>query len=189
MQSLYKKLLVTIGLIGLIAASAVAQSQSTITTELIDDWQRFSSASGGFSVLMPGKPVASDEKVETAMGTLVNHTHSASARGVHYLVIHSEFPIVVTDGAMIKRMLDGARQEGLAAVKGELKDEKQLKIGAHAGREWLINVPRMGTVHARAYWVTRRLYQLLVVTKDSVDKPLHQTEVRKFFDSFTVVEQ
>jgi hypothetical protein len=135
---------------------------------------------------MPGKPVVSEQPVDTDSGKLINHIHSASLNGVYYMLIYSDFPTPVSDPTLIERMLDGAREQGLAAVRGVLKEEKVINLGNNAGRQWLVAVPGGKTVQVRAYWVTQRLYQLLVLTTDPPEKPTHQTEVSKFFDSFSV---
>jgi hypothetical protein len=183
------KLLFLVILLAFSVGSAVAQNTPKPKSEpntKAEDWQKFAPDGVGFSVLMPGKPEVSEQPVDTDSGKLINHIHSTKLDGVYYMVIYSDFPTPVSDPTLIERMLDGAREQGLAAVKGLLKDEKLITLGTNAGREWLVAMPGGSTLHARAYWVTQRLYQLLVLTRDLPEKPMHQVEVAKFFDSFAV---
>lgn len=186
---MHKRLLSLLFLLAFVAVPVAAQNSSKATTDVVTEvasWQKFAPEGVGFSVLMPAKPVVSEQPVDTDAGKLINHIHSASLNGVYYMLIYSDFPSPVSDPTLIERMLDGAREQGLAAVRGVLKEEKVINLGDNAGRQWLIGIHGGNTVHVRAYWVTQRLYQLLVLTTDPPEKPTHQTEVLKFFDSFSV---
>jgi hypothetical protein len=184
-----KRLLSVVFLLAFLAGPVAAQNSSKAATDEVNgaaSWQKFAPEGIGFSVLMPGKPVVSEQPVDTDSGKLINHIHSSNLDGVYYMLIYSDFPTPVSDPTLIERMLDGAREQGLLAIRGVLKDEKVIKLGNNAGRQWLVAVPGGNTVHVRAYWVTQRLYQLLVLTTDPPEKPTHQTEVLRFLDSFSV---
>lgn len=151
--------------------------------------EKYSPQGGGFSVLMPGKPLVESEEVETPLGKLVNHIQSAEASGIYFAVMYSEFPGPVTDPNVIKQMLDNARVHGLAAVHGELKSEEEISLDGNPGREWLVRLPSGGLLRARAYWVTQRLYQVLFQSVEAREPEItksREAEIKKFFDSFTV---
>lgn len=205
MKKLTMKLLLALAIGACAGSLSVAQKRKTpnatkarptLKAELVADVQenkpeKYSPPGGGFSVLMPGKPVAEDQEVDTEVGKIINHTHSVEAGGVAYAVMYGEFPAPVSDPEVINGMLDNARTQGIAAVHGELKSEEQITLDGNTGREWLIGIPGGAFLRVRAYWVKQRLYQLItmsVPTKDPEALKSRDAEVQKFLDSFTLVD-
>lgn len=151
--------------------------------------EKYSPPGGGFSVLMPGKPLVESQEVETPLGKLINHVHSAEASEMNFAVMYSDFPEPVTDINVINRMLDNARVQGLSAVHGELTSEKAISLDGNPGREWFVRLPSGALLRARAYWVTQRFYQIMVqsvATKNPEINKSREVLIKKFFDSFTL---
>lgn len=161
-------------------------AQQVATTQGETAWEKFSPAGGGFSVLMPGKPKIQDQEIQTDVGKLINHLYTLSATPNLLMVSYAEFPQTVTDPAVIKAMLDNARNKAVSAAKGELKSEKEIKLGETIGREWLVTLPSIrGIARARAYWADRRLYQVLILMLEE-EETSQQTTISKFLDSFVL---
>ncbi len=157
-----------------------------------DKPKRYSPPGGGFSVLMPGKPVAQDEEVDTRLGKVTNHSFSAGAGEVWYAVMYSDLPAPVSDPEVIKGMLDNARAHGLAAVHGELQSEQEITLEGNPGREWLVRIPRGAILQARAYWVRQRLYQVVTLREPEPNKEiskLREAAVKSFLDSFQLLAE
>lgn len=202
MKELFVKLMLVLTLSGCAVDRALAQdarplivhagsfTQADATTQLESAWEKFSPAGGGFSVLMPGKPTAKDQEVETNLGKLINHMYTLSASPNLYMVTYAEFPTRVTDPAVIKAMLDNARDKAVSATGGELKNQKEVKLGENLGREWLVTIPSLGGIaRARAYWVDHGLYQILVLSpadKNPAAEKSREATMLKFLDSFVL---
>lgn len=151
-------------------------------------WEKFAPAGGDFSVLMPGKPVKTDQEMQTAFGKLVNHMFLLQSGEAVYMVSYGDFPEPVSDPAVIKRMLDSARDNAIQATSGRLKEEKEIKLGGHTGRELLVVLPA-GLTRARAYWVGKRLYQVVVLMpegKGAAGEKAREETMAKFLDSFAL---
>jgi hypothetical protein len=153
------------------------------------EWEKFSPAGSGFSVLMPGKVTEQDRPVEGGKGPLTNHIFYSDLGGDVFMVTYLQFPDPVTDAAAIKTMLDNGRDRGLEGSKGTLESETEITLDGYSGREWRMNLPKDLKVRAKAYWVSRTLYQVLVIT-DAVKTPQAEKatadRMTKFFNSFSL---
>jgi hypothetical protein len=172
-----------------LAVPASGFIQQGATAKVETPWEKFAPEGGGFAVLLPGKPTGSEQAVESKVGTLKHHMFLLVSGTDVYMVSYVDYPDPVTDPAVIKTMLDAGREGGLQATHGELKSEKEIKLGEYTGREWVVNIPDAGFARARAYWVSSRLYQAMVVLGDA--KTIEAEKVRdatmaKFLDSFVL---
>ena len=153
------------------------------------EWERFSPTGAGFSILMPGKVTEQDRPVDAGRGSLTNHIFYSDLGGDVFMVTYLQFPDPVTDPASIKTMLDNGRDRGVQTSKGTLNSETEITLDGYSGREWLITLPKDLKVRAKAYWVSRTLYQVLVIT-DAVKTPEGEKttaeRMTKFFNSFSL---
>jgi len=157
------------------------------------NWINVAPADQGFTVLMPGKateqsqPLGSDARVE-------NHLLTLDTSLAGYVVSYVQFPDEVTDPAAIKELLDRGRDGGVQSSNGQLKSEKEITLKGFSGREWVMTLPGNLAARARAYWVKRRLYQIVFVVKEEgtitpAERKLRQDAESKFFDSFTLSDE
>lgn len=163
--------------------------QQAATTQADAPWEKVAPEGGGFAALFPGKPTGNDQAIESKMGTLRHHIYSLETADSYFMVSYVDYPGPVTDPALIKTMLDAGREGGLAATHGELKSEKEIRIGENLGREWVVSIPGGGIAHARAYWVSRRLYQAVIMmpeTKDVEAEKSREATMSKFLNSFVL---
>ena len=131
--------------------------------------------------------------IDTKLGKLKNHKFSTRTGLAYYLVAYSDFPEVITDPATIKRMLDSGRERALTVSGAQLKNEADIKLGDHIGREWSVEVPGSYIATARAYWVRKRLYQTIIVMDAQANITPEAARVRqgvtaKFLGSFSLTE-
>jgi hypothetical protein len=151
-------------------------------------WVNVAPEKSGFSILMPGKPDEGAAAVEGRPNT-ENRTLTLETKLAGYVVSYVQFPDEVTDPDAIKLLLDSGRDGGVAASKGELTSEKEIKLGGYSGREWVMKLPGGLFTTARAYWVKRSLYQTVFVTAPSANDTPDLVKLRneagtKFLDSF-----
>lgn len=153
--------------------------------------EKFSPPGAGFSVLLPGKPKTEIQELDTEIGKLTNHMYLVDAPGVFYGVMYAEFPAPVTDPEVAKGMFDNARNMAVAAVHGVVKSEADITLSGYPGRELLVSMPGdSGLLRARLYMVKQFFYQAITLTapeKNAEILKLREAEVKKFFDSFTLV--
>jgi hypothetical protein len=142
---------------------------------------------------MPGKPSEKAEPVEGHPG-LENHLLTLDTEIGGYVVSYLQFPEDVTDPDTIKFMLDRGREGGIASSGGELVSETEIKLSGYFGREWSLKLPGGLTAKVRAYWVKRRLFQMVFVKSPKANDSqetikLRQLAETKFLDSFTLSDE
>jgi len=154
--------------------------------------EKFSPPGAGFSVLLPGKPKTELQDLDTEIGKLTNHMYFVDAPGLSYAVMYAEFPASITDPEIVRGMFDNARILAVAAVQGEVKSESEITLNGYLGRELLVSMPGgLGLLRARMYIVKQFFYQAITLRmpeKNAETLKLREAEVKKFFDSFTLVE-
>ncbi len=168
---------------------SAAGQQTALIGEDPKAWQKISPPSAGFTILMPGRPAEEKQSVDTKLGKIENYTFIVKTGTAVYGAMYGDFPEVVSDPSTIKAMLDGARDNAISTARGKLVREDQISLANYAGREWFVELPGDLVLSARAFWVQRRLYQLIVVMPRAANLPadarkLRQEAVSKFFDSF-----
>jgi hypothetical protein len=148
-------------------------------------WRKFRPQAAEFSVLLPGKPSESKQEVKTPAGKLDVTLFIVDLKGEGvYVVGYSQFPDAAIKAGTEEKRLDNARDGAVTSVKGKLRIEKKITLGAHSGRELFIDSEsRTGNVRTRVYSVKNRLYQTMVVGSKGL---LTSREVILFLDSFSV---
>lgn len=150
-------------------------------------WEKFAPAGSGFSVLLPGKVTSQEQLVDRPNGKMPHYISYASLGDDAFLVTYMRFPDSITDAASIKLMLDSGRDQGVAASGAILKSETQITLDGYAGREWLMALPKGIKAQARAYWVDKTLYQVIVVSSEMQTPAAAQLTTERslrFFNSF-----
>lgn len=127
-------------------------------------WKEFVSAEGRFSINVVVPLRHSKQPTETALGKLDNHMYVAQTATAGYMVAHADFPVHADTPEFLAAVMDGARDNVLAVGKGRrLLSEKEITLGGHGGREWLVADGEM-LYRARAFMVQKRFYQVLLLT-------------------------
>jgi hypothetical protein len=157
------------------------------------NWINIAPEGSGFRLFMPGKPSVRVDPVKGSPG-VENHMFMLDTPPAGYVFSYVQFPQEITDPASVKGMLDAGREGAIATSGAKLKSEREIRLNEHYGREWLLELPGglMATNHA--FWVKRRLYQLVVVVAPNTsDTPetirLRQDSANRYFDSFRLVSE
>jgi hypothetical protein len=143
-------------------------------------WKEFTSAEGGFRVLMQGEP-----KHETVRDSPVPVQKFMVARedrvyGVNYRRDAGADMTDLTAEHFLK--IVPAKLGGEAKV---LRDQA-ITLGEHPGREFLYELPDGTYCRTRTYLVKDRLYQVTLVAGNV--ETLNDAEARTFTDSFQLLE-
>ena len=149
-----------------------------------NDWKKFTSEKGTFSVLLPGTPEESVQR-NPKIG---NENHSFFVRIDHKSlgVAYSDFADEEVTASKIDALLDNARDDGAETTNGTVREEKKIDLDGHPGREVLIDTPRGYTYRVRFYLVKNRLYDVVALAKKGKE---NDADVVKFFDSFQPIDK
>jgi hypothetical protein len=164
------------------------------------NWKAFKSTEGGFTVAMPGVPGASSETVDTNAGPIVMHLFVVDTSLGEYGVSYADLPVKSNDPALVRRLLDGSRDEMLANGATRL-NENDVTLAGIIGRELIVE--RAGFIgRHRTFLVDGRLYAVILATAANVafknGKPspnpddrsdLYEKTCSQFFDSFRFIER
>src|SRR5262245_2198347 len=145
----------------------------------------FTSTEYKFKAKFPGKP---KEQEQSALGIKFRMFATESRNGA-YMVGVADMPIPANEPSeLIEQRLDGSRDGAIKNVGGTLKSSSPIKLaGKYPGREFTASItqPAPGLLRARVYLVGTRLYQVMVLGKDSYAT---STEANTFLDSFQLLE-
>jgi len=156
-------------------------------------WETFSSPKGGFAVSMPSPPVEKKQVVNTPIPQLDVYSFTVELKGnpaahrgaVFYAVYYSDYPDTHVQQTEPEKILDAARDGGVASSRGHLISELIISLDGYPGRDIRIALPTIRAVmRFRIYLVRQRLYQLAVVT--SKDEASSQ-DIGQFLDSFRLL--
>lgn len=144
----------------------------------------FSSAEGGFSIMMPGDPKNQTQEVPTAAGNVTTSMFVSEFADQAYFVAYADFPEALVGMADPQTLLQGGRDSAMQSMDATIVSEQAITIDGHPGREVLATASIGGvdaTVKARFYLVKNRLYQLWVA--GAKDK-LAEVDMDAFLQSF-----
>jgi hypothetical protein len=124
--------------------------------------EEFTSETGRFKVLMPGKPPVTELKTPAG----IMHVVQVETKSGAYLASWIDLPVEAADSdKKAQARLDKGRDGMIATLKGKLVREKKISLeDKHPGRDVLAEVtfPDKGQLRARLFLVDSRLYQVIV---------------------------
>jgi len=164
------------------------------------NWKEFISAEGGFTVSMPGVPANSSEPIDTAVGQIVIHLYVLTTKLGEYGVSYSDLPVKTDDAALVRRVLDGSRDE-ILGNGAKLLNENDVTVDGILGRELIFEKEGLVGRH-RMFLVNGRLYALILTAAPNVafnnGRPgsnpgdrtdLYETTCSRFFGSFRFIKR
>ena len=174
----------------LFAFIATVAGGRTLLTMGQPSWQEYTSQSGRYSILMPGKPKEQTQSLDSTARTLNMYTATFEDRAGAYLVAYVDYPADMIRSGSEDYVLDGAVQGGVANVNGKLARQQEISLGEFPGREVELDSPTRGAqpalhIKARYFLAGNRLYQVLVIVQQDQGLP---DSAQKFFDSFRLTE-
>jgi hypothetical protein len=154
-------------------------------------WQERSSAVGRYSVLLPGKPMETSQKVNVPlMGEVELHLCAVNNGAVEtYAVMYNNYPLIGNAAVDIEKIYDGARQGAVVSSGGgTLAGDRKIMLGDLPGREIKIELPASkipggGLMQLRYFLKGARLYQVMHIAPKG---ELKDDAVEKFLDSFRI---
>ena len=154
------------------------------------DWREFRSRQGGFSVLMPGTPQEQTEVKELPeVGRSETHLFVLGSESGVYGAAYLDLPGLARQTQVFcnnfgKGFLKSIGEATAKGAGGKVVKDTDISFGKDPGKEILIEAPG-GVATARAYFIKRRGYQLIVLPAAGSDRG----NVKKFLDSFKVTAQ
>ena len=145
------------------------------------DWIRFSPPGGGFSVLMPTKPLEAepkgDEEFQAKTFRIVTAMSDVAAMAVSYADQPNRSGMETDPTKILKAVADLA----VTNQRGKLLTEKKISIQNHPGLEITMEIGGGYSIRQRIYLVNKRLISVMVTAGS---KGLISKEANKLFESF-----
>lgn len=160
------------------------------TEESATSWQPFSSEEGGFSVMMPGEPQKSLQKLGNAFVEYDMNIYLAgyNTDGPWYLVGYADYPEQITSQFTPQKILD----DEVAAMRNDAKvvRVKDITFDGYPGRELEVESQEDdGSIlvkqRQRLYIINNRFYMLQV---SWIADGTPQENIDTFMDSFELLE-
>lgn len=142
-----------------------------------------------FSVLMPGKPVKSEENTSTSAGPISARTFTVDVEREEYSVTSTEYPHTQRmDSIEPAKIFDLTRDKLLAMrTARKLLSEKEISLNSYPGREVIFEDPTEGSINTvRLYWAKPRLHTV-IFARLKAQAP--SGNAQKFLDSFKILAQ
>jgi TonB family protein len=161
-------------------------------------WKEFSSTEGGFKILMPGTPSLTTQEIVSDLGMpLTVRFYQLSTTTSFFMVTYADFPFQSDEVDVVRKLLDGGRDNMLAKDKGiKLISEKEMTLDGAPGREMFVQQKDF-IIRSRSFFVKGRFYQIAFGTLQSLvfktgqlslnpqDRTeLYEATANKFLDSF-----
>lgn len=151
-------------------------------------WKEFSSAGGGFSILMPDTPT---ERIEAQTGRVEMHDFTIQTPALFCGLTYFDFPSDLEGSQGLKQIMERARDNMVTSSAGTLLEDKEITFDGHPARFYRIKMGGGTTFLARLIAVGRRLYQLGFALRDAGTSPatdkLRDELEAKYLDSFKLV--
>jgi hypothetical protein len=149
-----------------------------------NEWVKYVSSDGGYSVLLPQKPETGSQRGSTpnSAGMMIHVAFAPEADGV-FVITYGDIPSNLTYS------FEQARAAMVASYNGKVIEEKEQKLGENPGREWKFegtNAGIMTVFRVRAYMVGQRSFAVLHAFPKTSDNAATAAKTAKFFDSFKV---
>jgi hypothetical protein len=143
-------------------------------------WEKFTSAEGKFSIMLPGKPEPNKQTADSPHGPYTTYLFMARSSGQVYIVGWVDYsPSFRFD---TQKELEANRDNFAKGVKAQLKNTTPIKLGVNPGIEFTAE-SEQAHFRSRVYIVGKRPYQLIALWGKGQAEP---PDAAKFFSSFTL---
>jgi uncharacterized protein (TIGR03000 family) len=160
------------------AAARALTSQAETSAPVTATAEKFTPSEGGFSIRMPGSPRRKSTTAQTEVGEVAVTMYLLDRGEIAYSIDYADLPggAVPQVNFTINRIV--------AVYRGNQLTTKDVKLGGHAGKEAVFDVPEKDiSIRLRAYAVGGRLYRVMVAGPRQF---VRSTKADGFFDSFEV---
>src|ERR1044072_5911896 len=161
-------------------------------TVIVDgpDGMEYISAAGRFKIRFPGVPQEFEGTHETNVGQIASH-FVMLATDVTYGLNYTDYPMNVEQPELVKRIIDNARDGGLANVAREeprILSETDISVEGHPGRFLRVELKGDAILRYKLVLVGNRVYVLTVGTpKRSDAQAEYEKRATSFFESFKLM--
>jgi len=179
-----------VGIVPLMAQEKKPGLPTGAQTVIIDgpDGMEYVSAAGRFKILFPGVPQEFEGTVDTKLGQIASHFVMLSTDVTH-AVNYTDYPMNLEEPELIKKVLDNARDGGLARVAKEeprILSETDISVQGHPGRFVSVELKGDAIIRNKIALVGNRVYVLTVGTPKRPDAQ-YEKLANTFFDSFKLM--
>ena len=154
------------------------------------EWQSFSPAGSGCSVLMPGTPFAQSLNLNGIVAK--NYQNERKRENVVFSLIIYDLPPIPIQPSILEQLATASRQHQLIQMEpgSTLASESSISLGNIPGRECQIKHPTQGMFVERMYLAkigdTHRVY---VVRAGGYHVKPNAGDAARFFDSFQLAAE
>jgi hypothetical protein len=143
-------------------------------------WQEYTSAEGGYRVLLPGTPLVQTIKQGTGSGSFEQHAVVVSLREGDFHAAHADLPTgLVLDFTSVI-------QGQATLLDARVVEDREMTLAGHKGRAYELEIkPRRQVLSGRIVLVGNRLYHLMVAAQTLGGS---SAEVKTFFESFRLTQ-
>jgi hypothetical protein len=162
-----------------------------------DDWIKYTSPEGRYTVSLPAQPKLSTQEGAAADGQKFPQYLASVVNGDDVAIMVGYFDTLPN----LTFSEDAARDGMVKQVNGTLISEAPISLGSYSGREFKVSTkftqPAADAkpaeeieyiVRARVYEVDKRIYVLEFVFPKSLENDALAAKATKYFDSFQVVK-
>lgn len=158
----------------------------TFAIQHSDEWIKYTSKEGRYSLMLPAQPTVDSQEATTASGEkFTQYKATVSSAGAVYMIGYFDY----SAGTIFT--FDKARDGMVDAIKGTLLSERSVSLGGSPGRELRVLAKDSSGVEylmlARFYDVNQRVYVIQFITPKSDETGVEERSAR-YFDSFQVVK-
>ena len=148
------------------------------------------SAAGRFKIRFPDVPKEFEGTTDTKYGQIASHFVMLNSDITH-VVNFTDYPMNLEQPELVKGVLDGARDGGLARVAKEeprILSEADVSVQGHPGRFVCVELKGDAIIRIKIVVVGNRVYVLSVGTPKRPDAQAeYEKRATTFFDSFTLM--
>ena len=156
------------------------------------EWKTFTSQIGGFSLMMPGQPVLTQQPMDTPSGQLTSQFFQSQTDDgrIFSMAGYTDYPSDLVKQANADRVLSSSRDGLVQMVNGKLLSEKKIILEHYPGRDLVVEVaagqqiPGAVIARVRTFFVQNRQYIVVVLTSKT-DYP--SAKVEEVLDSFQLL--
>jgi uncharacterized RDD family membrane protein YckC len=150
------------------------------------DWQKFKSAGGTYSVMLPGAAREVDQEVAEGNMKIMTRLVNLKVAGMEYVIMTMKFPNSI-ENVPLDRMFEGGKANLLANPADKLEDEKKIHSGIHEGREYRVALdkPRGAKLWGRIYINVKGQIMIMAMVQYGRDD-FDAESVSRFLDSIEI---
>ncbi|TPX28633.1 hypothetical protein FIV49_10835 [Cylindrospermopsis raciborskii GIHE 2018] len=186
---------ISLPLVSLFIYNDYTTGQTTTTSQsaqVKSIWQRFSSQEGKFSVLFPGTPRLSQQKMTSDNGELqvnlftVNRPQEEAKYTVAYIDYPAQYIQLLRSRNLVEQAIEQGKSTALERVRGTIVSEEKKTLGDNVGIEVNYTTPAGKVVKQRVFLIDNRFYQITAETTQKRQRFLTRS-MQGFCDSFKLL--